>query len=221
MANQAKKLLVEGEADTRFFEAFLREAGISDVWVGPPKAFGGNAYGKGNAINLLPDLIQSLADGSSKRLGLIVDADFSETDLGFGKTWNKITKILGDYGYNVPNHPPNNSVDFVFEHNDGLPNFGLWIMPSNSSDGLLEDFIKASVVASEKALFVHAVKTVSALPEKKFKDIHISKAEVATWLAWQTMPGQGLQGVIGGNLLELETNPAKQFIDWLKKVYEG
>ena len=219
MAKQTKKLLVEGEADTSFFEACLREAGIVDVWVGPPKDFGGKEYGKGNALNILPELIQGLADESSKRLALIVDADFPETDLGFLKTWSKITKILRDYGYSVQDNPPKSTAGIVFRHTDGLPDFGLWIMPDNTRDGLLEDFIKDSAANAEQPLLGHAIKTVKDLPTKKFKEIHNSKAEIATWMAWQAMPGQGLQGAVGGKLLDFEKGQAKQFIDWLKKIY--
>jgi len=219
MVKQAKKLLVEGEADRNFFEAYLREAGVTDVWVGPPIDFGGKKYGKGNALNILPNLIQDLADESSKRLALIVDADFPETDLGFLKTWNKITNILRDSGYSTPGKPPKSTAGFVFEHTDGLPDFGLWIMPNNTSDGLLEDFIKASAASAERPLLGHAITTVNNLPDKKFKDIHTRKAEIATWMAWQAMPGQGLQSAVGGKLLDFETSQAKQFTDWLKKIY--
>jgi hypothetical protein len=220
MALQEMKLLVEGEADRDFFKACLREAGIVEqVWVGPPIDFSDKKYGKGNALHILPKLIEGLADGSTKRLAIIVDADYPETDLGFLKTWKKISLILRNYGYNLPDNPPKLPADFLFPHTDGLPDFGLWIMPNNSTDGLLEDFIKASIINAEKPLLAHAIKIVDELPIRKFKGIHLRKAEIATWMAWQKMPGQSFDGAVGGRLLDFQTGQAKQFLDWLKKVY--
>ncbi len=220
MALQEKKLLVEGETDRNFFKACLRQAGIVEqVWVGPPIDFSDKKYGKGNALHILPNLIEGLADGSSKRLAIIVDADFPETDLGFTKTWLKIAKILRDSGYSLPDNPQKSSAGFLFPHTDGLPDFGLWIMPNNSTDGLLEDFIKASIINAEKPLLSHAIKIVEKLPTRKFKEIHLRKAEIATWMAWQTMPGQSLDGAVVGKLLDFQTGQAKHFLDWLKKVY--
>jgi len=220
MAHQEMKLLVEGEADRDFFKACLREAGIVEqVWVGPPIDFSDKKYGKGNALHILPKLIEGLADGSSKRLAIIVDADYPETDLGFLKTWKKIALILRNSGYNLPDNLPKSPAGFIFPHTDGLPDFGLWIMPNNSTDGSLEDFIKASIMNAEKPLLSHAIKIVEKLPTRKFKDIHLRKAEIATWMAWQTMPGQSLDGAVGGQLLDFQTGQAKQFLDWLKNVY--
>ena len=220
MDQQEKKLLVEGEADRDFFMACLREAELADqVWVGPPIEFSKRRYGKGNALHILPDLIQGLADGHSTRLALIVDADFPESDLGFVKTWKKISMILCNSGYRIPNIPPKSTGGFSFSHNDGLPNFGLWIMPNNATDGLLEDFIKTSILITEKSLLEHAITTVKNLPNRKFKDIHLSKAEIATWMAWQKMPGQSIAGTIGGELLDFKAGQAKQFLDWLRLVY--
>jgi len=220
MAKQEMKLLVEGEADRDFFKACLREAGIVEqVWVGPPIDFSDKKYGKGNALHILPKLIEGLADGSSKRLAIIVDADYPETDFGFLKTWKKIALILRNSGYNLPDNPPKTPAGFIFTHTDGLPDFGLWIMPNNTKDGMLEDFIKASIVCTEKPLLAHAQTTVNSLPNRKFKDIHLSKAEIATWMAWQTIPGQSIAGAVGGKLLDFQTGQAKQFLDWLKKVY--
>ncbi|MEI7866495.1 MAG: DUF3226 domain-containing protein [Candidatus Methylumidiphilus sp.] len=220
MAHQEKKLLVEGETDRSFFQACLREAGIIDeVGVCPPTDYKALGSGKGNALHILPMLITNLADGTLSRLALIVDADFTETYSGFSETWRKITGILRESGYCIPENPPTSTNGFIFTHTDGLPDFGLWIMPNNTKDGMLEDFIKASIVCTEKPLLAHALTTVNSLPNRKFKDIHLSKAEIATWMAWQTIPGQSIAGAVGGKLLDFQTGQAKQFLDWLKKVY--
>ncbi len=61
---------------------------------------------------------------------------------------------------------------------------------------------------------------VEQLPSpKKFNPIHQSKAEVATWLAWQKQPGHGLYRAIEENLLD-DTKPLySQLTAWLTKIY--
>ena len=131
----------------------------------------------------------------------------------------KIETIIEDCGYSTGGNRKLKSGGFCFTHKDGLPNFGLWIMPDNKTDGFLEDFIKSSIIQSEFNLLAHANSTVTQLPAPKFKTIHKSKADIATWMAWQTMPGQPLVGAVGGNLLDFNNSQAKNFIDWLKHIY--
>ena len=215
-------LLVEGMADREFFSCCCNNAGLGKkIKVSPPKDLGSKEGGKGNAISLLPDLIQQMRDGSVTGLGLVVDADYEKTNgLGFAKTKIKVENIIKEHGYTVKKQ--NTRFEgFSFKHNDGFPDFGLWIMPDNRLDGFLEDFIKQSVVQGDSDLFNHAENTVAKLPNPKFKPIHVSKAEVATWMAWQTIPGQSLKGAIGGNLLNFDEGHAKAFIDWLKRIFAG
>ena len=220
-----KKLLVEGEQDRLFTEACCELVGLKGkIQIGPPSwlANGGSRAGNGknNAIKLLPDLIGQTNDGSVTHLGLVIDADFLATHgLGFEKTWDTVTALLEENGYQIPPKPSAASAGFRLPHKDGLADFGLWIMPDNFSDGMLEDFIKGSVMQSEQGLLDHACQTVAALPTTKFKPNHQSKAEVASWMAWQESPGQGLNGAVGGRLLDFKSGLAQQYVAWLKEVF--
>ena len=73
---------------------------------------------------------------------------------------------------------------------------GVWVMPDNQNTGMLEDWAKQCLHPQERALFAHARESVKNLPEPpKFKPLQRSKAEVATWLAWQSRHrGVGHQG---------------------------
>ncbi len=86
-------------------------------------------------------------------------------------------------------------------------------MPNNCAEGMLEDWIKESVEESETLLLDHAINTTNNLPNKKFKSIHSSKAEVATWMAWQKMPGCGFDQVIDDSLINLRSQPMMQLIE--------
>lgn len=221
MTKSPKRLLVEGENDRLFFEACCKIARLADIQVGPPQAMEGRANGKNNAISLLPKLLDQMETQTVTHLGLVVDADSPKTNgLGFVGTWDKVTAILQGQGYSIPTRPIKPGSGTLFQHSDGLPPVGLWIMPDNCSNGFLEDFIQKSLAGSEKDLFQRATSAVAALPEpRKFTPHHQSKAEVATWLTWQEIPGQGMHGVVGANLLNFEKGLAKQYLDWLKVVF--
>lgn len=225
MRKYPKMLLVEGENDKSFFTACCRKIGLENtIWVGPPNSFGDFSAGKDNAIKLLSVLIElATRDESNERIesiGLVVDADSPAAGgLGFAKTWERISDILRGHMYVIPDGIDKSGKGFCFQHPDGLPRIGLWIMPDNLSQGILEDFVKKSVIGTEKSLLQHAEQAVAGLNSPKFKPHHLSKAELATWLAWQAMPGQGMQGAVGGQLLDFKKGLAKQYIDWLKKVF--
>jgi hypothetical protein len=225
MKKYPKMLLVEGENDKSFFTACCRKIGLEDkIWVGPPNGLGDFSAGKDNAIKLLSVLIELASrDESDERIeaiGLVVDADFPAAGgLGFAKTWERISHILRAHAYVIPDVLDRSGKGFCFQHNDGLPQIGLWIMPDNLSQGLLEDFVKKSVVGTEKSLLQHAEQAVAGLKAPKFKPHHLSKAELATWLAWQAMPGQGMAGAVGGQLLDFKKGPSKLYIDWLAQVF--
>jgi len=92
-------------------------------------------------------------------------------------------------------------------------------MPDNQNEGMLEDWIKSCIKEDESPLFQKASVAVSSLSNPKFKEHITSKAEVATWLAWQKNPGHGLYGTLNANLLD-NTHPLFQALEqWLKAIY--
>lgn len=219
-SDKKKHLLVEGEADQRFFGLCLQRAQLAgQVGVGPPMSYGAQGSGKGNAISLLPTLLKQLETGEITHLALIVDADApSSNGLGFQKTVDKVYDQAKSRGYQHPKRLAAGS-GYRFTHPDGLPDLGLWVMPDNASDGFLEDFMLQSAHLDEAQLIADAKKAVSKLASPKFPPHHRSKADAATWLAWQEKPGRGLHGSFGGNLIDWSRPPAKPFEEWLKAVF--
>ena len=107
----------------------------------------------------------------------------------------------------------------LYKHSDGLADFGLWIMPDNQNEGMLEDWIKTCVSQNEQTLFQQAQDVVKDITNPKFSSHLTSKAEVATWLAWQKQPGHGLYAAIKDQLLDNESSLFKDLKDWLLKVF--
>lgn len=223
MANDSKRvLLVEGINDESFFRAVINKHGLNaSVVVAAPKSIGGNANTKNGAINQLPILLNGLADGSKERVGLVVDADFVQFGQGFKATIESVVNMVSPLGYVTPPvHIKNGGM--VFQHNDGLPDFGLWVMPNNKDDGIVEDWVKASISPAENELFTQGKKAVAAIKAPKFQGHRLSKAEVATWLAWQAKPGEGLYYPISEELLvDAKTQPVLGLVSWMKTIFNN
>ena len=219
-----KILLVEGPNDTLFFQAWCREVRLKGITVAPPAHLGAQGMGKGNAFKLLPTLLQQLKDGTVDRLGIVLDADHPlNHHQGFDNSYRKIAGYLESaLKFNVPKRLPPQRAGFLFDHPDGLPPVGLWIMPDNRQDGMLEDFIKQAITTEpQKEVLEEACSAVSRLNPPLFnRDFHLSKAEIATWLAWQAEPGKPMASAVGDQLIDLKSPLPDQFTQWLRQVFQ-
>lgn len=213
-------LLVEGESDRSFFEAVCADLGLhAAVRVAPPRDVGGRSNTKQGVINHLPLLAHQLADGSLKRLAAVVDADYVSTSgLGFAGTSQQIEIKLQTSGFTLARRAPRDH-GLAFTHPDGLADIGVWIMPNNRDEGSLEDFLHRCVAANEQPLFTHAQTVVNELPAPKFAATQRGKAELATWLAWQSHPGRGPQHALRDGLFATTTPPFKDLQDWLRRIF--
>ena len=211
-------LLVEGEADKSFFKEICKTLGLhNSVEVAPPKDVGGPQNNKEGVFNHLPYLLNQLADAEVTRLAVIVDADSAVNGGGYQRAIKRVTKIVAPYGFTLKSD--NSVAGVLFEHGDGLSDFGLWVMPNNDKEGMLEDWIKSCVHSDEHELFTHARDVVGELSQPKFNPIHRSKAEVATWLAWQKNPGHGLYRIVEDKLLDKNTALHMELSNWLNHIY--
>ena len=211
-------LLVEGEADKSFFKEVCKILKLhTKVEVAPPKGIGGSHNNKEGVLNHLNKvLIKQVGDAEITRLAIIIDADSVVNGGGYKCAIDRVAKIVHPYGFTLVSNPVGG---VIFQHDDDLADFGLWVMPNNCDEGMLEDWIKDCVHPDEKNLFAHAETVVDTLPQTKFKPIHISKAEVATWLAWQKKPGHGLYHAVEEQLIDINSELFKELSDWLNHIY--
>jgi len=219
MAMADRKLLVEGEADRSFLKEVCKTLGLhTSVTVAPPKDIGGSHNTKEGVFNLLPYLINQLDDGQIARLAVVVDADSEDNGGGYQSVIDRVAKIVEQNGFTLASNPV---AGVLFQHDDGLADIGLWVMPNNGDEGMLEDWIKSCVHSDEHKLFTHAQEVVDTLPLTKFKPIHISKAEVATWLAWQKQPGHGLYRAVEDQLIDMNSKLFLELKVWLTHIYSS
>jgi hypothetical protein len=210
-------LLVEGESDRSFLEEICKTLGLdANVKVALPRDSGRFHNGKEGVFNILPIWLNQLDDGQITRLAVVVDADSEDNDGGYQRVIDRVTKIVEPYGFTLASNPVGG---VLFQNDDGLADFGLWVMPNNSDEGMLEDWMKSCVHPDEHELFAHAETVVATLPQTKFKPIHISKAEVATWMAWQKQPGHGIYRAVEDQLIDMNSALFKELCVWLTHVY--
>ncbi len=230
MEYSSKILLVEGDTDKSLFEKICKNLSLdASVLVAVPKDLAepddldGKKNSKQGVFQRLELLLRQLNDGTYTHIAIVVDADYSQCNgLGFQRTIDKVSEIVRPYAFELDE----NSVHGIcYKNTEGLADFGLWIMPDNQNEGMLEDWIKSCVKESEQELFQQVVAVVEKIPEPKFSEHSKSKAEVATWLAWQKKPGHGLYHVIKDGFLQKEhllkvDHPLfKELEQWLIKVF--
>jgi hypothetical protein len=178
------------------------------------------ADGRENAIDLLPSLFSQMNDGRVVSLGLVVDADFKANGAGKHAAYTRVTAIAQQHGFLVPEPYPAGVTRFIFRHPDGLPDFGLWIMPDCSQDGMLEHLVEASVSANQASLFAKACNAVRAIAAPLFNVVtHTSRARVYTWLAWQRVPGRSVATTVSDDLIDLTKTPARECVEWLQTTF--
>lgn len=213
-------LLVEGESDRSFFEQVFTLLNLrASIHVAPPRDVGGRFNTKEGLLNHLPILLAQLADGRLKRLSVVLDADFvANSALGFSRTCGRIETQLNEHGFELVKSAPQHH-GLVFRHTDGLADLGVWIMPNNRDDGSLEDLLHACVNPNELALFQHAQKAVKTVTSPKFRPTHITKAELATWLAWQQHPGRGVHHALQEGLFDVACPSFVGLTDWLRRIF--
>jgi hypothetical protein len=210
-----KVLLVEGASDKDLLDSLLKKINFPhEITVTYPQEDGTGGRGKDATLARADLYLKQLAASQISHLGMVLDADNNQ---GFKTTLQKVLQILTPFGYK----PEADVVDsgLLFSNSDGLPPFGLWIMPNNKDDGMLEDFLKNAATQEQLPLLQHAQKTVSDLNKHNFKIQNISKTEVATWMAWQKKPIWGLKYFHIYNTIDLSHPTVAALQTWLKKLY--
>lgn len=173
----------------------------------------------GGVDNVLKAAEFNLIEGSSaiEQLGLVLDAD---QDLNL--IWRRVLAILRKAGYeNLPTVPQPEGTTITQEF---MPTFGVWLMPDNKLRGMLEDFLAFLVPDKEtNQIWAQAVKCSAEVlhevaPEKRFADIHLCKAQIHAYLAWQK-DCKPFGQAITAKYFETDKPECRAFVEWLKRLF--
>lgn len=212
-------LLVEGDFDKYFIGELLRQTPneVGKISIEPFKKEdeAGSKPDEQGIHALLKSLSVTIrATDPTAVLGIVVDADISATG-----RWQRIQHILTSAGYeDLPDTFPNG---LVIPTNDVLPRFGLWIMPDNQEEGIIENFIRQLIHQQDK-LQPEIDATIDALLAKGlqlFADVHRPKAFIRTWLAWQDRPEMSFGVAISKKVLATDADLCLRFVDWLNRLF--
>ncbi len=170
---------------------------------------------QGGFENLKKNLGQ-IIKAADNSLAIVVDAD----DKDIGDRWKSLTDRLKNAGYSAKNIPSAPLAKGTNIDDDELPTIGIWIMPDNSSAGKIETFLKNIVADDKSDLWKFAEETIEKLPQTLFKDKDKEKAHVHTYLAWQKDPGISMGTAIQTKCFQYDKPNAKNFVEWIKKVFD-
>jgi hypothetical protein len=203
----AKKiLLVEGRDDEHVIKALCVRRELANLT---------EIRQHQGVVSLLETLSVRIKESGLKNLGVVVDAD---SDIA--SRWISIRDRLAKAGYqDIPQEPEPNGVVLLPPAELLLPRIGVWLMPNNLANGILEDFIRFLIPTGDK-LIKHAQNALSSLPEPcAFTASAAPKALIHTWLAWQAEPGRPLGQAITARFLDDEVAEVDLFIGWLRRLY--
>jgi hypothetical protein len=196
-------LLVEGNDDFHVLASLFKHHNVPDTF---------RLNETGGIDRLLETFPVQLKATAVERVGIVVDADLS-----IANRWRAIRQILSSAGFSdVPNTPHEQGTIIV---EAGKPRVGVWIMPDNRLPGLVEDFA-AFLIPQDDRLSELARQAIDTIPinERRFSDMHRSKAHIHTWLAWQADPGTPMGLAITKKYLDADAPGATSFLGWIDRL---
>jgi hypothetical protein len=179
---------------------------------------------EGGGDTKLLDSIPARLDASGlERLAVVIDADYEKNGKGVQSRWDSIRGQLAAEGYeSLPKSPNTNGTvcNLPAVHGRKPICFGVWIMPNNRSEGMLEDFVAGLIHEDDDMLPIVDNFLGSISDEKRrFKEIHRAKARVHTWLAVSEKPGRPMGQAIKADRQLDANHPAVQpFLDWVQQA---
>jgi len=200
----ANVVLTEGKNDCHVILALCRRHDI-------PETFGFYACGSDDKVL---KRLSALIAGSEpvNTIGVILDSD----NPNLKARWRSLKQRLLKEGYRLPERPKSNGTIVSIS---GKPTVGIWLMPDNNMDGMLEDFCLDLVDENLIAFSSECVREAERRQMATFIDSHRFKAVIHTFLAWQNEPGMPLGQAITARALDGDKPLAKEFSAFLKRLF--
>lgn len=203
--DEERIVLVEGNDDVHAIIHVLKKRG---AFVQDAVKFV-DSEGWDKLISAIPVRLKSSVH---RVIGIIADADNV-----LGQRWVDICAKLEGEGFGpFPAVPP--SGGYVATAPDGRV-VGIWLMPNNTDNGALEDFL-LSLIAPGDPILDKATTTVCGLSalEKRFGSTGHRKAVAHTYLAWQESPGRPLGMAVNCNYFDANAAAAQGFEAWYRQL---
>lgn len=171
-------------------------------------------FGRDQLLKLIGPAVKASTD---KAVAFLVDADDSAAG-----TWESVrARIVSAVGatFTLPAACPADGL--VVDVPSLKSRVGVWIMPDNSSAGILEDFLARLVKADDKLLPIATSSTRDAKTAgAAFKPVAESKAVIHAWLAWQAEPGCPFGTAIKARYFDRNAPSADAFVTWVRRLVD-
>lgn len=164
---------------------------------------------------LLDQVPTRLKQPDMQRLAVLIDADEDVQS-----RWGQLRDRLRRAGHrSIPDEPAQNGTVIDLPSDFGTVRLGVWIMPNNRLPGMLEDFAAFLVPENDK-MMPHVDRFLEAIPEEDrlFRDVHLAKARIHSYLAVQEEPGKPLGLSITCRYLDASREVIRPFLKWLIDV---
>lgn len=215
--NPVQKLLVEGENDRHVIATLALVKGLPmPKGYEIKKKFDQEFITIGHGIDGIKKQIPTILKMEGlTNFGIVLDADVNAQS-----AWDSVGNILLNAGFqDIPTIPTEIGTILLQEER---PKVGVWIMPDNRNEGYLESFLKKMIPYDDK-LVIRAEEIVQELIDNQWNLFSLSKktkAEIHTWLAWQTTPGMPMGMSLSAKYFDTNAPSADIFITWLQQVFE-
>lgn len=209
MDNKTQTLLVEGNDDLHLIYNVCAAFNVEETFKIE------DCKGVTNLLNGLP--VRLKGSGEIKTIGIVIDAD-----LDIQSRWMKIHQILTNSNLysNIPVNCPQGGAIINPDNIDDIK-IGVWIMPDNNNNGMLEDFV-AFLIPDGDNLLPEVDRVLADIEERSlnmYKSIYHSKARIHTWLAWQEDPGTPMGSAVTKKYLTTAPPICQDFVNWLNSLY--
>lgn len=207
------KLIVEGEEDKRVIPQLIEANGIPWGETKKEAVVNIEAYGNDDFADATFISTELKASGL-KALGLMIDAD-DDLNARWQSVRNACLKSIPD----IPEQLP--ATGLIHSTDSGI-RFGVWIMPDNQTQGMLETFLTYLIPDESEPLWQYAQEVAKEAQNKgaTYIDSHSDKAYIYTWLAWQHPPGRQLHDAVRQKILDPNHPQAQSFVNWFKQLYD-
>ena len=168
--------------------------------------------------NLLHDMSLRLTTPTMyDYIGVVMDADTN-----IKRRYDAFRSVLGATGvYDFSQISLSETGTLIKPSDENYPVFGLWLMPNNRSNGMLEDFVMTLADESD-VLMKESDNVLNSLEDRslnRYAQVHRSKAKIHTYLAWQEEPGKPMGQAITAKVLHAEAKSATVFVEWIRELF--
>ena len=148
-----------------------------------------------------------------RSVGVMLDADMNPD-----RRYERIRQLTAALFPDLPAAIP--ATGLIVDNEDGK-RFGVWLMPDNQAVGDLETFLHYLVPGNQQRLWDFACNSVATARGigAGCRDVHLTKANLYTWLSWQDPPGQSPGLALTRKILNPKSSYAGAFVGWFKDLF--